>query len=104
MQPPGDRKSGSTRILYDTNLSERGVLQCVGRQPRRASAFDYTPPLVIKTFGALPLFREEQQQKRKREVGGWLVYICPLCSAAAAPWLGQFLQNSRHLVNICVHT
>lgn len=30
----GDRKEGSVHVLYDTQLSSRGALLCVGRQPR----------------------------------------------------------------------
>jgi hypothetical protein len=72
--PAGDRHGGATRVLYDTTWSERGVLMCVGRAPRKPSPFDFQPPLVIKTYGALPLFREDgdhRGKKRGREVQGF---------------------------------
>jgi hypothetical protein len=45
----GDRKSGATHVLYDTTFSERGVLQCVGRQPRKANPFDFQIPMQVGT-------------------------------------------------------
>ncbi len=51
--PAGDRKSGSTHVLYDTTFSERGVLQCVGRQPRKANPFDFQLPMQVTPRGAL---------------------------------------------------
>lgn len=34
-------------MLYDTTFSERGVLQCVGRQPRKANPFDFQIPMQV---------------------------------------------------------
>ncbi|MEW5307508.1 MAG: hypothetical protein WDW36_009898 [Sanguina aurantia] len=55
----GTRKTGSTRVLYDTAISERGVMQCVARAPRKADPLDYVPPMIVKSMGLLPLFRED---------------------------------------------
>lgn len=63
----GDRRSGGIHVLYDTSFSERGALLCVARAPRRASPFDFIPPLLIKTPHSLPMFREEPTRKRQRD-------------------------------------
>eukprot|EP00879_Flechtneria_rotunda_P032992 GHRR01036502.1.p2 GENE.GHRR01036502.1~~GHRR01036502.1.p2 ORF type:complete len:137 (-),score=37.53 GHRR01036502.1:798-1208(-) len=63
----GDKRSGTTRVLYDTTFSERGALAAVGRAPRRANPFDVGLPMIIKTPHALPMFREEPGRKRSRE-------------------------------------
>lgn len=63
----GDKRTGCTRVLYDTTFSERGALLAVSRAPRVANPFDVGLPLVIKTPHALPMYREEPGRKRSRE-------------------------------------
>ena len=37
----GDNKSGSIKVLYSPDLSERGVLNSAGRKRRAANPFDF---------------------------------------------------------------
>ena len=66
----GDKKEGSTHVLYDPKLSERGALVSVARAPRKARAEDMSlgaaPPRIHNPH-ALPLFREAPGRKRQRE-------------------------------------
>ncbi|PNW83794.1 hypothetical protein CHLRE_04g217750v5 [Chlamydomonas reinhardtii] len=63
----GNRKSGETHALYDLTRSERGVLSAASRRPRAPNPLDFTPPLLIKTPHALPMYREDPIKKRKAE-------------------------------------
>lgn len=63
----GDKRGGSTHVLYDTTYSRRGALMAVGRAPRVANPFDLGLSLAIKTPHALPMFREDAGRKRGRE-------------------------------------
>ena len=56
----GDRKEGTTRVLYDTSRSTRGALLAVGRRPREESASDYVAGAAPQIFNpnALPLYRD----------------------------------------------
>ncbi|KAG2434016.1 hypothetical protein HYH02_012476 [Chlamydomonas schloesseri] len=63
----GNRKSGETHALYDLIRSERGVLGAASRRPRAANPLDFTPPVLIKTPHALPMYREDPVKKRKAE-------------------------------------
>jgi WD40 repeat protein len=65
----GDRKSGAVHVLYDSELSEKGVMMAAGRRPRPVNPFDFTTSFSssgadsagIKIYNpnALPLFRED---------------------------------------------
>ncbi|KAG2425173.1 hypothetical protein HXX76_013927 [Chlamydomonas incerta] len=63
----GNRKSGETHALYDLVRSERGVLGAASRRPRQPNPLDFTPPVLIKTPHALPMYREDPIKKRKAE-------------------------------------
>lgn len=79
----GDRKSGAVHVLYDSELSEKGVMMAAGRRPRPVNPFDFTASssspssaagMKIYNPNALPLFREEMpgfggggSQKRKEQ-------------------------------------
>jgi hypothetical protein len=45
---PGNRKSGQTRVLYDTTFSERGVMVGAAKALRMASPFDFQPQEYIR--------------------------------------------------------
>eukprot|EP00195_Chlamydomonas_chlamydogama_P015841 CAMPEP_0202913062 /NCGR_PEP_ID=MMETSP1392-20130828/59433_1 /ASSEMBLY_ACC=CAM_ASM_000868 /TAXON_ID=225041 /ORGANISM="Chlamydomonas chlamydogama, Strain SAG 11-48b" /LENGTH=510 /DNA_ID=CAMNT_0049604183 /DNA_START=1 /DNA_END=1533 /DNA_ORIENTATION=+ len=55
----GNRKTGSTRALYDTTFSERGVMIGAVRKPRQPNPFDFQPPLLIREF--------DPNRKRRRD-------------------------------------
>lgn len=64
----GDRSSGSTHVLYSPMMSEKGALLCAGKAPRAKNPFDFEPTPVIHTPGSLPMFRDEQfNRKRGRD-------------------------------------
>lgn len=63
----GDKRGGSTHVLYDTTYSRRGALLPVARAPRVANPFDLGLSLMIKTPHALPMYREDPGRKRGRE-------------------------------------
>ncbi|URE06374.1 WD domain, G-beta repeat [Musa troglodytarum] len=63
----GDKKEGGTHILYDSSVSQRGALVCVGRAPRKKSVDDFEVQPVIHNPHALPLFRDAPSRKRLRE-------------------------------------
>ncbi|RWW07479.1 hypothetical protein GW17_00029141 [Ensete ventricosum] len=63
----GDKKEGGTHILYDSSVSQRGALVCVGRAPRKKSVEDFEVQPVIHNPHALPLFRDAPSRKRLRE-------------------------------------
>lgn len=65
--PAGDKRGGSTRVLYDPSMSDKGVLSAAGRAPRVANPFDVGLPMVIKTPHALPMYREERVGGKKRQ-------------------------------------
>jgi hypothetical protein len=56
----GDRKEGTTRVLYDSTLSTRGAVLSVGRRPRVDNAADFTADFQPQIYNpnALPLYRE----------------------------------------------
>jgi hypothetical protein len=58
----GNRKTGSTQVLYSTTFSERGVMLGAARAPRKPSEFDFQAPLIIKNPHALPMYKEETQK------------------------------------------
>lgn len=72
----GDRKTGAVRVLYDSEMSERGVLLAAGRRPRAANPFDFSSSsssLPIYNPNALPLYRTDVPgfgKKRKGDQGG----------------------------------
>jgi hypothetical protein len=61
----GEQAKGWTTVLYNPDTSEKGALLCAGKKPRQPNPFDYQPPLVIHTPGALPMFRDDSWRKRK---------------------------------------
>ncbi|CAK9191290.1 unnamed protein product [Sphagnum jensenii] len=63
----GDKKEGTTHVLYDPAISERGALVCVARAPRKKSDQDFQAKPVVHNPHALPLFRDEPSRKRARE-------------------------------------
>ncbi|GFR46159.1 hypothetical protein Agub_g7687 [Astrephomene gubernaculifera] len=63
----GSRKMGETHALYDLTRSEKGVLGAASRRPRAPNPLDFTPPLLIKTPHALPMYRDDPVKKRKAE-------------------------------------
>ena len=71
----GDRTSGGTHVLYDPTMSEKGALMCVGKAVRVKDPFDFEPPLMIHTPGALPMFRDDQHRKRKRGGDGVVCFF-----------------------------
>eukprot|EP00958_Prasinococcus_capsulatus_P025673 scaffold4409_cov369-Prasinococcus_capsulatus_cf.AAC.26 len=56
-----------TRVLYDPNVSQRGIMTCVGRAPRKRDPADVELKPVIHTPHALPMFKEGGSRKRQRE-------------------------------------
>jgi WD40 repeat protein len=56
----GDRKEGTTRVLYDSTLSTRGAVLSIGRRPRVDNAADYTADFQPQIYNpnALPMYRE----------------------------------------------
>ena len=56
----GDRKSGATRVLYDTSYSERGVLIGAMRVPRQPDPLDFQAPLIVKEY-------DPERKKRRRD-------------------------------------
>lgn len=56
----GDRKEGTTRVLYDTTYSTRGALLSHGRRPRAESNADYTVQAAPEIYNpnALPMYRQ----------------------------------------------
>ncbi|KAK9788441.1 hypothetical protein WJX73_007451 [Symbiochloris irregularis] len=64
----GDNKTGAVHVLYNTTLSEKGVLNSANRVRRTKDPFDFQAPLVIHNPHALPMYREERTNtKRRRE-------------------------------------
>ena len=58
---------GGTYVLYDPERSEKGALLCATRAPPKRSGLVYTGgAMQIKTPHALPMFRDEEQDHRKR--------------------------------------
>ena len=64
----GDRGAGTTRVLYDPAVSEKGALACVTRAARTADPSDFrvVAPPVILTPHALPAFRDDPNMGKKR--------------------------------------
>ncbi|KAJ9509983.1 hypothetical protein QJQ45_011683 [Haematococcus lacustris] len=58
----GNRKMGSTRVLYDTTYSERGVLIGAARAVRKPSPFDFQPQELVREA------RVSGKRKRQQEV------------------------------------
>ena len=57
----GDGKAGHTLGLYDSKVSMRGLVTCVGRKPRTTSITDFVridEASIAYTPHALPMFRE----------------------------------------------
>ncbi|CAI7794811.1 unnamed protein product, partial [Closterium sp. NIES-53] len=66
----GDKKVGSTHILYEPTLSERGALVCVARAPHAPRPKDLCARVAapaIRNPHALPMFCDEPSRKRQRE-------------------------------------
>jgi hypothetical protein len=63
----GDKRGGSTHVLYDTTYSRRGALMPVARAPRASNPFDIGLSVMIKNPHALPMYREDPGRKRGRE-------------------------------------
>jgi WD repeat-containing protein 70 len=68
----GDRKEGTTRVLYDNLLSTRGAMLSVGRRPRVDNAADYTADFAPQIYNpnALPLYREAWPDGSGKAGGG----------------------------------
>jgi WD repeat-containing protein 70 len=66
----GSKAAGACHVLYNPDLSEKGALLCASKQPRTKSPFDFQPPPLIHTPGALPMFRDDSWRKRKRPPEG----------------------------------
>ena len=77
----GNRKAGGTRVLYDISFSERGVVGAVGRAPRTVSPFDYQPPDLVKAPHALPMYKDQSINRKRRWGAGWMA-----ASAALHVW------------------
>jgi len=58
---------GGAYVLYDPQLSERGAMLCATREPPKRSGSVYTGGgMQIVTPNALPMFKDEEQDHRKR--------------------------------------
>ena len=59
---------GAIRLLYDPQLSHKGVLQCIGRRakPKPSADFDQVHIGAIQTPHALPSMRGDESKSRKR--------------------------------------
>jgi len=68
----GDRKEGTTRVLYDSTYSTRGALLSIGRRPRVENAADYTADFQPQIYNpnALPLYREAWPDGSGKTGGG----------------------------------
>lgn len=68
----GDRKEGTTRVLYDSTYSTRGALLSLGRRPRVDNAADYTADFQPQIYNpnALPLYREAWPDRSGKTGGG----------------------------------
>ena len=52
-------------VFYDPDLSKKGALMSVVKEPRKVDPFDYEPQRPILTPHALPQFAETLNSKRK---------------------------------------
>jgi len=60
--------SGSTHIFYDSAMSKNGVLLSVNKEPPRKRASDFTTSVgEIVTPGALPMFRNNNGSRNKKQ-------------------------------------
>ncbi|KAH7624593.1 hypothetical protein Ndes2526B_g00793 [Nannochloris sp. 'desiccata'] len=68
----GDRKEGTTRVLYDSTFSTRGAVLSIGRRPRIDNAADYTADFQPQIYNpnALPLYREAWPDGSGKTGGG----------------------------------